>query len=276
MPIRHCFHAILLCLMPAALPVFAFPGTPVPDSLMYSGMPVDSLCFANPDTKINLKRCGAAWEKYRIIDSHTDLNKKGYIGYDWADTTNAPGAQGFSYYRYFKAGNNQFWIYSINNGGGSGNFTNLYLVKRLDANTLSVKNIAGGDRCNGGIQDVSEKNAVVTFSVNLTPYDLVALSHVKLNTINAYDDLAACAACCAGKAFYTVDKQLAPKFDYVNLDSVTQVSDLPDQGKYQTCFNNLFVTYVNKQKNHLTQTGMDEFATQFKASCLPGQTGKNS
>src|SRR5690606_23485956 len=126
-------------------------------------------------------------------------------------------SQGYTYYKFFNAGNNQYWIYSINNGGGSGDFTNLYLVQRLDSHTLGIQTIAGGDRCNGGIQNVTKKNNHLTFIVNLTPYDLIALSNTKIQNLNAYDDLAACAVCCAAKAFYIVDNQSKLKFDYADL-----------------------------------------------------------
>src|SRR5262245_42805270 len=168
---------------------FAATNQPFPDDLRYAGKPIDSLCFFTiKNNKIDLKNCGAKHEKYTIKGINAELSKKGYIGYDWQDPTMPSGPQGYSYYQFFDAGNHQYWIYTVNNGGGSGDFTNLYLAKRLDPNTLSIQGIAGGDRCNSGIQDVATKNNTLTFSVNLTPYDLIDLANKKIKNLTAYDD----------------------------------------------------------------------------------------
>jgi hypothetical protein len=240
-----------------------------PQSLVYAGKPIDSLCFSNPEKTIDLRRCGAEHEKYIVKNARTDLNKKGYIGYEWTDSSMPSGPQGYSYYKYFSAGNNQFWIYAINNGGGSGNFTSLYLVKRLNASALNVQAIAAGDRCNGGIQDVAVRNHELTFSVNLTPYDLVALAHSQTNNLKAYDDLAACAVCCTARAFYSTDISTRLGFSYAGLDKINSASEMPEQGRYQACFNKLLFSYIKKNKIMLNSKEVDAFVDQFKHVCIP-------
>ncbi len=246
-----------------------------PADMMYAGKPIDSLCFANNESNsqtIDLKNCDATTSKYTIKGQNALLSKKGYTGYIWQDPEFSPGPEGYSYYKFFPANDNKYWVYTINSGGGSGEFTAIYLVQRKDADTLTVKNIAGGDRCNSGIQDVTEKNHALTFSVNLTPYDFVTLTDKKLPNLKAYDDLAACAACCFGKAFYTItESNLNPPLNHVDLGKII-TSEIPDQGKYAACFNKLFAPYNGKDKVIFTQEKINAFADQFKQACMQENT----
>lgn len=245
---------------------------PSPPDLQYQKKPIDSLCFFNLETKdnrVDLRKCGAKHEKYVVKNTENELSKKGYLGYTWEDPSIPEGgAQGYSYYRFFDAGNHQYWIYSINNGGGSGDFTNILLTKRIDENTLQVDTLVGGDRCNGGVQDVALKNDKLNFSVNLTSYDLIALSGNKIANLSAYDDLAACAVCCAATANYAIDLNKKLTLRDVELMKDAKADELSTQGKYQLCFNSLYMTYVKKNETHLNQDKVNTFATMFKNDCM--------
>ena len=211
--------------------------------------------------------CGAAKEKYRVTGQEAELKKKGYIGFDWQDESMSGEMHGYSYYRYFSASNKSFWIYAINNTGGSGEFDNIYLAKRMDANTLRMEPVAGGDRCNGGIQDVSEKGNTLSYSVNLTAYDVTDLAKTKLKDVKAYDDLAACAVCCVATARYQIDPGMKLTLNHVELQKVAAASELPDQGKYQACFNNLMMDYVKKNQLKLEAAALDTFVQKFHDEC---------
>lgn len=238
----------------------------IPADMMFDGKPIDSLCFnlqENTNT-IDLQKCGAKSQNYVVKDQKDILNKKGYTGYNWQDpSTQAPG--GYTYYKFFPTKDKKYWVYAINNGGGSGEFTGIFLVARKDANTLTIENVASGDRCNGGIQDVSEKNHALTFSKNLTSYDLITLADKKLPDVKAYDDLASCAACCVAKAFYTIN-DMNVKFTHVTLNT-TKVANMPEQGKYAACFNKL----LGSQGKSLTQAKLNQFTEQFSKTCVNAQ-----
>ncbi|MCW0218210.1 MAG: hypothetical protein OJI67_07790, partial [Prosthecobacter sp.] len=114
----------------------------VPPALMYANKPIDSLCFSNQEgnkAEIQLARCGAAAEKMTVKGQNADLLKKGYIGYDWQAAKSAYPAQGYSYYRFFDAGNQQYWLHTVNNGGGSGDFTAVSRVSRKNDNTMLMQ-----------------------------------------------------------------------------------------------------------------------------------------
>lgn len=265
---KKIFHTSFVSLF-ALTNVYAAVNS-VPDDLMHAGKPIDSLCFFNGEKAegtVDLRNCGAAKKHYTVVDANQSLSSKGYIGYNWKDT--AAPVQGSTYYRFFPAGNHTYWIETLNNEGGSGDFTAIYLVHRKDEHTLTLKKAADGDRCNGGIEEVSEKNKALYFSVNLTAYDVIHLGKKHPSTLKAYDDLAACAVCCTAKAFYSVSyHSKTPVLNYVNLNHFSSVSEMPDQGKYQACFNKLAFTFINKNEIRFDQEKLNQFIGKFYQACV--------
>lgn len=243
----------------------------LPQDLIINNQPIDAICFFDMESKdkiINLQNCGLNKHNFALKKQNSRLTNKGFIGYDYKSTPNLGGAEGYSYYKFFNAGHHQYWIYSINNGGGSGNFTSIQLVKRRNATTMELKSISGGDRCSGGVQIVSIKHKQLTYSVNLTAYDFINLSK-KHNSSKAYEDLAACAVCCVAKVIYTINPSKAKaKLQYVALNDIQDPKNMPQQGTHQECFNQLFVSYVKTAKTHFNKNNIDVFANQFNQTCL--------
>jgi len=171
-----------------------------PKDLIYSGKPIDSLCFSednlSKDNTIDLRTCTAIHDKYVVKDSNKKLQDEGFIGYDWVNND----MNGYTYYRFYYAGNNQYWIYALNNGGGNGNFTNIYIVTRKDSETIYVKGGISGNDCWAGIDNVSEKNHVLTYSINLTTSGLIKLANDKLSN-DLTDDLGSCPHTCCIAVF---------------------------------------------------------------------------
>lgn len=239
-----------------------------PADLMFHDKPIDPLCFFNIEGKtIDLEQCGVEKEKYVVKGHNSQLIAKGYIGYNWQDPQFPDSTEGYSYYKFFNAGESLYWLYTINSGGGTGEFTAIHRVKRKNTDTLEVETLADGDRCNGGLHDVAEINNHLHFSQNLTAYDLIALSKNLDPTVKAYDDLAACAICCVAKAYYEVNSNAQLKLSYVDLGTIEETKEMPDQGALQSCFNQLITSYVTAGKTKLKQNMLDEFAAKFKQTC---------
>lgn len=237
--------------------------------LMFSGKPVDSLCFYNLPSNsklIDLKTCGAKKENYTISGQNDDLIKKGYLGYIWKDPSS--NSQGDSYYKVFSAGANKYWVYTLNNTGGSGMFSAIHQVQQKTPDTLEIKTLMSGDRCNGGVQDVVETNNQLRFGVNLTPADFLVLANKNPNKIQAYDDLSACAVCCTARAFYELDPSLNLKLSYIDLGEDADIENMPNQGKYQECFNKLLASSISKKETKLNPQKFNEFVEQFNKSCV--------
>ncbi|QMT61482.1 hypothetical protein [Legionella sp. PC997] len=243
-------------------------GAAIPADFIFHDKPVDALCFFNMEgNEIDLNQCGLAKENYVMKGQNSKLIAEGFIGYNWQDPEFSDSAQGYSYYKFFNAGEKLYWLYTLNSGGGTGVFTAIHLVKRKKADILNLETLAGGDRCNGGLQNVSESNHHLIFSQNLTAYDLIALSKEPDPRVKAYDDLAACAICCVAKAYYKVDSNAQLKFDYVDLGTIADTKEMPNQGALQSCFNQLFISYIAAGNSKLTQNTLNEFAAKFKQTC---------
>lgn len=243
-----------------------------PQELLFNHQPIDALCFFPQEyqsDRINLEQCGIAKKKLVVKGQNALLIQQGFIGYDWQDPHESYPAQGYSYYKMFQAADHHYWIYTLNNGGGNGSFTAVSLVKRHNAKTLMVKNIMSGDRCNGGIEEVKEKNHHLLFSVHLTAYDLLMLKNKHAPLVKAYDDIAACAVCCVAKAVFEVDRELKLKLKSVDLGHHSlDVSQLPTQGRYQSCFNQLLVAFMKKNKSPWDSSKLHALQTQFDQTCM--------
>lgn len=263
MKIRVCWFILLAYLLAAKI------SAAVPADLMFHDKPIDALCFFNVEGKeIELKQCGLAKAKYAVKGHNASLIEKGYIGYNWQDPEYPGPAEGYSYYKFFNAGKNVYWLYTINSGGGTGDFTAILRVKRKSTDILEIETLVDGDRCNGGVQDVSAVNDHLSFSQNLTAYDLIALSKKAAPDVKAYDDLAACAICCVAKAYYELSGNAQLQLSYVDLDKVKEIQEMPEQGTLQPCLNQLFTSYATEGKTKLKHNMLDEFVAKFKQTCI--------
>lgn len=248
-------------------------GGTIPPALLFLNQPVDALCFFNLEHSvalIDLSHCGISKEKLGAVSQNKALVQRGFIGFDWQGTGVPSSSRGYSYYKAFDAGHQQYWLYTINNSGGNGEFTAISVVKRKTNDTMMLKTIVGGDRCNSGVQDVHEKNHRLSFSVNLTSYDFLSLANNNPHHLKAYDDLSACAACCVGKAFYEVDlRSLKPLLNYVEVDEhALKSSNLPVQGVYQTCFNKALISFQSKKGSKLLPQQLQGFIAHFNDRCV--------
>ncbi|MBA2648949.1 MAG: hypothetical protein H0U75_04975 [Legionella sp.] len=238
-------------------------------ALQYMGRPIDALCFTNLDQdkkSIDLTHCGLKATKYVLNGQNKDLIGQGYTGLNWIDKSGPGNSQGYSYYKFFKANADAFWVYTVSNSGGNGEFTQLLKVQPGQSDTLQVETIMEGDRCNGGISKVKLQDSKLDFSVNVTAFDIIALSKNHDPSLKAYDDLAACAVCCFGKAHYEL-KGSKPQLKYIDLGGITNSKDRPDQGRYQSCLNDLLTSRVINGHNKLNLAQLDELVSQFSKQC---------
>ena len=259
------FFGILICTAATAV------SSKFPEDLIFLNTPVDTLCFSNLKDNspvIHLNQCGIQQQKWVIQSQNSDLIKAGFVGFEWKDPKASFPSQGSSYYKAFEALDHQYWIYTLNNNGGSGDFTAVSLVKRKNTDTLEIKRIADGDRCNGGIQDVKEIGHHLVYSVNLTAYDFLPLAHDNPHHLKAYDDLSSCAACCVAKAFYEVDSTLKPRLKYVDLGNSSKTADMSQQGSHQACFNTRLAARIAKGESTFNDTTLKKFVKEFNEYCV--------
>lgn len=228
------------------------------NELTYQGKPIHPACFAinlgdEPSKVINLDTCNK--------DKSKVLQKDGYF------TNEIEGIKQDSFTRYAVIGNqgDRYLIVSGSWTGGTGFFTDVAWYQKTDHTLHILKSLAGGDRCNGGV----EKIGPWQYAVHLTPYDMLTFGGT-LSKLNAYQDLDASAAGCVAKAIYQFnpDKQTST-FKMVQLNKKPlSMERWVLELKYQYCFNRLYNTFVETNRLTLSQTDLDHFKNQFETICI--------
>lgn len=268
----------ILCLMiPNAVPnalAQTNDGTSIPNDFFYQNQPIDPFCvskLANIDqTKaepVNIDEC-SKHKEVEFENINEQLTKNKFFGFDYKEKLpTGYMAHGYNYYKYLGKIDNLHILYSIQNGGGSGEFTALFLARRTGNYIHLAKMIAYGDRCNGGLSDVSVKDKKILYSQALTPFDLVSLSNKKSEKLQAYEDLASCAVCCIAKGIYEYsDDQSKLTSILINKDAGNNNASV--QGKFQPCFDQLIKEYKANSKDKLTLPELDEFVAKFNETCV--------
>lgn len=242
-----------------------------PNDLLYLGKPINSMCFyKEPDNNfvVNLAN-GCDTQDIKATSQDNDMQKNGYIGYEYTQQNDDFSSSGFSYYKIIGKYANHYTIFTINNGGGSGTFTDLLQVK-LENEKLQINSLPlGGDRCNGGIVDASQKDSIITANINITTADLLDITQKNPRHLRAYDDLDACAACCIGTATYQIDLVNNNKATLQHVQLTTEMdADHGNTNKpYQKCFNQLLNKTATNGTLTLTPTDLAKFMDSFNTYC---------
>lgn len=246
--------------------VFAHAASPkFATNLQYQNQPIDARCFESNGT-VPLGDCTHNDTSTEKVSGHNAfLIDKGFIGADYVSVEKEKFPAGYSYYKVLGSANGEYIVYTINSGGGSGEFTALKLVK-LKEDQLYIQTIKAGDRCNGGVNEVKLNQETLTFEINITPYDLIDLSGSNNLKFLAYDDIAACAACCIGKAVYEVNINDAAMqtLKTIKLDNDYQQDEF--NGAKQVCFNKVLLDFT-KGKQTLSPDDLKEFSMRLDKVC---------
>lgn len=268
--------SILSCLLPCI--TFALPAPAnFPKDLIFNDQPIDPLCIFEAESfnkAVDLNKCGIHAESDRkIIDSTPEMIKKGIVGYNYLwpiAKNNTTHANAYSYYSVIGKTTDTYIIYALNNTGGSGQFSGIYYVKR-DGNNLRVQLLIGGDRCNGGITNVKYKDNKLTFSMNLTSYDLFDLAKDDPHQVKAYNGLSACAVCCEGIANYEINPNEnidAAKLINVDLGGEIINPSKASQGDFEYCFDSIVADYQKRGMRILTFDQLQELVKLFNSKCF--------
>lgn len=241
------------------------PITPQP--MLYAGKPIDPLCFnkfpmdsARHDFVVDLKTCATPTE-YEKAEGGMQTDPDGGIGYDFVE------GMGYFYYRNLgslPSGENV--IFTSSSGGGTGQFTQIFTVRLDGAKLVYGRDIAGGDRCNGGLFDAELKDGKVNYTASITAQDFSSIAHQQGVLKAEYDkDLEGCAICCAATAEF-MDGDLSA----INLD------DLEDEGSgsqfdhpqgHQQCFTQFFLGLKAAGTTKIEQARIKPVLADFVKNC---------
>lgn len=250
----------------------------VNSDLLFNGKPLEAIAIgkiANGDSSrkdpIDLEQYTPKNQKIVIQENLDDLkeNKIGY-SYQYQDPDLASQGQSYDVYKVIAdLGEHQYLVLVESSGGGSGQFTNLFVMKRSGDFIQNMKEIAGGDRANGGIVSADYKDGLVTVVEQATPF-LVFSTVLSLTDVNNPlvqldnpGNLMDCAACDAGEITLTgkIDEKLTPVsltllVDNDNNDNNSKPDTL--QGAFDKTVND----YRQKGKTTLNSEEMGTFVKQ--------------
>lgn len=246
--------------------------TPVDPALIVNGAPVDPLCFIQTGGDEEMpsyptQNCGG--KDYIADEENPSPLDDGFVsrGYYFVDHETPeqkfPGFVGYKYlgeYRGLKA------VQLIENGGGSGIFTSVQLLREEKDGTLRlIQTLAGGDRCNGGIAESFMDKRTLVYDVNLTPFDFLTVAEYNPRNLQAYDDLDSCAVCC-----YATLRFVNGSAESVSLNPEAPLqSDAAADGEQtlQACFDQAYADRVKTKEIDMSLKEFKKFVISFHEAC---------
>jgi hypothetical protein len=262
--------AALVCISPAIAQADWNARAPE-KTFVYRGKPIDPRCVTafsginGAPSHVNLVQCTGFGLVKR--DGHT---------FSVTDPDENSLSTAYDSYEVLAQNGMHFVISTDWNGGGSGYFTDLFVVDRRGAILSVDKMLSGtGDRCNGGISGNSVRGHVLRWSEQITPYDLTTLGGLK--TLAAYKDLESSAASCVATRNMEYDLDTgATRFVSVTLRAdagMGQNGRIEDQKgwtenyTYQHCFNTYYNHHVAASKHELDPDALKRFVQSFAQAC---------
>lgn len=233
----------------------------VPEAFYYKGAPVDPACFldttAQMGDSISLNVCTGKNK------AQPEYKEDHFYGVEITDA--GGGSPPYIYYRYLGEIDGNHVIHTISSGGGSSQISSVRLVE-LDGKLLrTVKRIAGGDRCNGGIVSASVVGSSVRYTKNITAYDLADLSKGTEAGFRRNSDLQSDARTCLGTATLEDDEVQSIT---LSLNPSELEGNLSEKG---ACFLGVYSEYF-KPERVLDSRDVYNFGMDLNNKC--GKLGK--
>ena len=220
-------------------------------------------------------------QKYKNVDLESD---KDFISATRPRKNEDDYYRGYAaYYKPLQLQNGSNIISFVENGGGTGHFTSIWkLEEKLNWSTktgkleklIQTKFVGGrGDRCNGGVSDVrlgyDDKGEFIQIKSQITAFMFLEenkpsqsfaylpslvkkdMSKVKRKynlSVLPYKEVANCALCCSGEKIikkYKNKKEIFYKLHNKHRSFYNEY-ELPTQGKYQECFNEIVTNKIDE------------------------------
>lgn len=272
------------CIMMSIAHATPIAPTNYPADLKYKDNFIDPSCFTDTaffqeDYRlgyVELNKCSPTAPKLdtRRTGTFAYYPAHDYIGYP-EDKDPENRFRTYHYYRVFNAAPGYYFVESEYSGGGSGIFTSIDLITRIDSSTFTIQNITNGDRCNGGLGVDDDTSAhKLTYKQNFTPYEMVLLSDVPIKDKKLLEGLYFCANCCIVFGYYEVNDSGKNMLQYLDIEGYSKF--FAEQMKYaektsnedpQFCFNTVLSSYLKRGKTKLNADELNGFVNEFIKSC---------
>lgn len=290
-----------LILMTALLAT-ALPGhtahaytTDSPPAFLVDGKALDPICFLNDWSQTPPEESGDGKSFYPVegcsigeIKVEPDENER-YVSASYSEDFYDDEADevytthGWIGYRYIGETVGHHAFITVENGGGSGTFSNiaLYDLGTHDMNGTPVtvlkkiKTLGGGDRCMGGIVDGTVDDKGLRYSQNVTPYDMMFLAGDPERAImqsDAANRIDACAPCCYARAHFSGDRFTGMTLNRDNIDHL-EPGDGDGQESVMECLDGLVKMNLEYGDGVFDAEGTAIFIREIEHTCLGAEEG---
>lgn len=154
----------------------AYAGTvDIPPELLFAGKPIDPKCVSAAMEIREGVDLGKGCAEFSgdgfpaAIAGQLTQKQSGAYGYD---LDFEDGKSGGFFYRYVGKTDEGLILDISYSSGGSGHFSRLGVYRREGDILREARNIAGGDRCAGGIRDAKMQEGHLFYSYNMTSLEL--------------------------------------------------------------------------------------------------------
>ena len=277
---RLSHREIILFILADLSPIACYAqSAPLPQTLMWQNRPVDPSCISQlaendqetPNGVVDLSIC----TKHEDITINPDDlpfkdTENGY-GYSYRSNEYDQG-DGFPEYIGYKyiGEANGLIIISVNwSGGGTGHFSQGLGLQRQGDTLQIIKQYQGGDRCNGGINDMKVENNKVLTENSITAADMLTLlPNLNPHNLKHFENLEDCAICCIGSARY-VDGQLTA---FINDEGSSTDENARPRKKNKSPYTNqdCFDDLLSKMpvRTQLSVEQIKDFMNNFNRVCV--------
>lgn len=221
----------------------------IPKDFYFNDKAIEALCI--PETKgqkTDLKHCGSNNAELVINNGSTAYEQK-YI-------PKAEQGSSLTYYSGYKyigtvAGNHVLLL--TNNTGGTGWFTSVPILRLEGDHLIAVDNLAFGDRCNGGINEVYIKEGKIYYYQNVTPYDIVFAHADPASRNKLAADLESSAASCYAQIHMEGNQELGLRINSETIAMLkNQTKDYTDNHAMQVFDTELLKAIKEAKGSYLT------------------------
>ncbi len=244
-----------------------------PAALMVEGVPI-TRCLealssrADAAAPLPLAGCMAGGREASEAEPMREWVDQGFIG-----THTTDGA--YSYYKVIGRYRGGFVVYGVSSAGGTARFSSLDVVKRKKDTVWLDREIAGGDRCNGGITEAWMERGKLFYKIHMTPHDMIAYSGVP-GALKEPTDLESSASSCFAVGTFVQTSENQPELMLTTLnqdetDRLISDSEWLRTYRYQTCFNKQFLDAISAGNVALDKKALQSWVQGFYAACVhPG------
>ncbi|HZE07659.1 MAG TPA: hypothetical protein VE110_02785 [Gemmatimonadaceae bacterium] len=233
---------------------------------VYQGKPLHPFCLDFPfeassrKNLMALAKCTNAKVPFAVSDS-------GWIGAQYPATER----RGSIAYRVLAAAGNRFLVATEIWGGGSGEFSNLFWARLGDREISVDGDLAGGDRCAGGLSGYTIEGRTLRFNVSTPARDILRLAGTKVSD-SILGRFGPGYTSCDGEAAYRYDlatRRMVLSGLTLNAEqSSRSLSGLGDSARdTRACFDTVVRQYVKNRSRTLTPRDLKAFGRSFTTRC---------